>query len=148
MPIQVASNLIPKNGAKWSIVEDTYVKGGLRVVADAAARDAIFLDGTAVYTLKMGMLLVTADDKKLWQYQGSGVWTQFKVAISYTFTQDTPSDTWDITHNNNSTFFTYTLFDADGYQVIPADCHITDVNNLVLSFAAPIAGHATFVFDV
>jgi hypothetical protein len=148
MPIQVSSNLIPKSGAKWPVVEDVYIKGGLRVVADAAARDSIYLDATAKLGLKNGMLLVTASDNKLWQYQGLGVWTAFKSSATYTFQKATPAAEWDIVHNLNSTFFTYTVFDADGYQILPSECHIVDVNNLVVYFSAPIAGHATFVFDV
>lgn len=150
MPIQVASNLIPKNGAKWPVVEDIYVKGGLRVVVDAAARDAIYLDTTAKFTLKDGMLLVTADTKQLWQYQGLGVWTLFTppTTPTHTHSQSEPSIQWDINHNVNTRFFTYTVFDADGYQILPSECQIVDFNNLTLYFASPIAGHATFVFDI
>lgn len=148
MPIQVASNIIPKNGAKWHVVEDIYVKGGLRVVADAAARDAIYLDTTAKFTLKNGMLLITADTNQMWQYQGLGVWTLYNSTVTATFEQATPATQWDINHTFNTRFFTYSVFDADGFQILPAECHIVDFNNLSLYFASPIAGHATFVFDI
>ena len=148
MPIQVASNIIPKSGAKWPVVEDIYVKGGLRVVADAATRDSLYTDTTAKLGLKTGMLLITASDSKIWQYAGLGVWIEVKKTVAYTYTQDTPSDLWLISHGANSSHFTYTLFDAEGYQILPSECHILDVNNLEVSFASPIAGHATFFFDV
>jgi len=148
MPVQVASNLIPRNGAKWHVVEDVYVKGGLRVVANAAARDAIYADSTARLGLKTGMLLTTADDGKLWRYVGSGQWVRYKTTASSTHVQETPASEWIFNHNQGSRFFTYTVFDADGQQVFPDQCHILDSDNLKLSFAIPIAGHATFLFDV
>ena len=66
MPITVASNLIPRSSGKWPVLEDVYVRGGIRVVTNAAARDAIYADAQARTGLKIGMLLVTADDQKLW----------------------------------------------------------------------------------
>lgn len=148
MPVQIASNIIPKNGAKWYVVEDIYVKGGLRVVPDAATRDSLYLDSTAKFCLKSGQLLVTADDNKLWQYRGLGVWVPLVIPTAFTFVQATPSGQWDIQHNLNSSAFTYTIFDADGFQVLPDECHIIDVNNLTISFSAAIAGQVTFVFNV
>jgi hypothetical protein len=52
MAIQIASNLVPRSGNTWPVVEDVYVKGGYRTVANLAARDAI--DPLA---LKLGMLV-------------------------------------------------------------------------------------------
>lgn len=146
MPIQVSSNLLPKNGAKWPVVEDIYLKGGMRVVADAAARDALYTDTIARLGLKSGMLLVTASDNKLWQYRGPGLWVQIAIPTTYAFDQLTPSDTWTVSHNLNTKHFTYTVFDSNGFQILPSECHIYDLNNLTLYFAAPISGSATFVF--
>jgi hypothetical protein len=147
MPIQVASNIIPKGGAKWPVLEDVYVKGGLRAVADATARDSLYTDATAKLGLKVGMFVVLASDYSVWQYQGSGLWVQFKQSKTLEFTQTTPSDTWSIAHNFNTRFFTYTAFDDDGYQITPDNCHIVDLNNLELTFAAPTSGAATFIFS-
>ena len=52
MAIQVASNIIPRNGNTWPVVEDVFVKGGFRVVDDLAARDAI-----NPLSMKQGMLV-------------------------------------------------------------------------------------------
>ena len=41
MPITVASNIVPRNSGTFGILEDKYLIGGFRVVADAAARTAI-----------------------------------------------------------------------------------------------------------
>ena len=52
MAIHVASNIIPRNGNTWPVVEDVFVKGGFRVVDDLAARDAI-----DPLSMKQGMLV-------------------------------------------------------------------------------------------
>lgn len=148
MPITVSSNLIPRNGAKWHVVEDTYVKGGFRVVANAAARDAIYTDATAKLTLKTGMLLVTADDGRVWQYSGAGVWTELKRSYIHTHEQTTPDTEWFIPHSMNSRFFTYTAFDNSGLQVMPNECVIVDNNNLILTFLEAISGTVTLTFNV
>jgi hypothetical protein len=148
MPIQVASNLIPKSGAKWPVVEDVYVKGGLRVVADAATRDSLYTDSTAKLGLKNGMLLITADDNRIWQYLGTGTWVELKKANSFTYTQVDPSDTWIVNHGAHSTSFTFSLFDADGFLVLPNECQILDVDNLKLTFLQAIAGTVTLTFNV
>lgn len=55
------------------LVEDKYVRGGCRVVADAAARDAI-----GAYHLKAGMLVITQSDSKIWQLNANLTsWTEF-----------------------------------------------------------------------
>lgn len=148
MPIYVSANLIPRNGAKWHVVEDLYIKGGLRVVADAAARDAIYLNATAKLTLKRGMLLVTADDGKLWQYADLGVWQELKTSHSYTHEQTTPSNEWFVAHGMGSRFFTYTVFDEAGIQVMPNECVIVDDSNLLLTFLEAISGTVTLTFNV
>lgn len=146
MPIQVASNLIPRNNAKWHVVEDIYVKGGLRVVASEAARDAIYLDATAKLTLKIGMVVVTADTGQLWQYLGFGAWAELKKSRTYSFEMETPNNTWVLPHNMDSRHFTYSVFDADGHQVLPNECTILDSNNLQLTFLEALAGTATLTF--
>lgn len=148
MPISVSANLIPRNGAKWHVVEDHYVKGGLRVVTDAAARDAIYLNATAKLTLKPGMLLVTADDGKLWQYENAGIWRELKKNNIYTHEQTTPSQEWLVPHNMNSRFFTYSVFDEAGIQMLPNDCVIVDNSNLLLTFLETVSGTATLTFNV
>ena len=52
MAIPVSSNIIPRNGNTWPVVEDVFVKGGFRVVDDLAARDAI-----DPLSMKQGMLV-------------------------------------------------------------------------------------------
>lgn len=148
MPIYVASNLAPKNAAKWPVVEDIYLRGGIRVVTNAAARDAIYVDTGARQGLKLGMLLVTADDQRLWQYTATNAWTEIKKSTTKTYQFTIPGTVWDIPHNTGTRNFTYTVFDTDGFQMLPHECQILDVNNLRLTFLEPMAGTITFSFNV
>lgn len=147
MPIFVASNIVPRNSGKWPVVEDIYLRGGLRVVADATARDAVYADSAARQGLKTGQLLVTANDKKIWQYEGTGVWTELKKSLTKTYTFTEPGNTWVIPHNTGSSSFTYSVFDVDGFQILPHECQILDSNTLRLLFLEDIAGSATFSFN-
>lgn len=147
MPIAVASNLVPRNSAKWPVVEDIYLRGGIRVVNDAAARDAIYLDAGAKNGLKTGMLLVTANDKRIWQYDGLGIWLELKKSLTKTYSFSIAGTVWDIPHNTGSTNFTYTLFDDDGYQIFPNECRVMDSNNIRLTFLEEISGAVTISFN-
>jgi len=148
MPIQVSSALIPKNGAKWHILEDIYVKGGLRVVADTAARDMMYTDASIKLALKTGMLVVTADDARVWQYASLGVWKELKKVDSHTFVTAEALVEWNIAHGCGSENFTYTVFDEAGFQITPDECQIVDVDNLKLTFQQATAGRATLTFNI
>lgn len=74
MPIQLASFLIPKAGNTYFLVEDTYIKGGLRVCTDETDRNAI-----NPVSRKAGMLVVTKNNKKIWMLGDDLLgWTEFK----------------------------------------------------------------------
>jgi hypothetical protein len=148
MPIQLASSVIPKGAAKWPIMEDIYIKGGMRTVVDAAARDAIYADNNAKNALKVGMLLITQADRRLWIYMGLGVWAEYKPNTSFCANQADPADTWHIAHGMNSRNFNYAVFDSTGLQVFPNECQIVDNNNLMLSFLMPISGSVTITFYI
>lgn len=72
MAIRVIDTIKPKNDADFAIVEDINLKGGLSVVANATARDAITTNHR-----KAGMIVVTQDDAKVWQLDaGLTTWTE------------------------------------------------------------------------
>lgn len=150
MPIQMASFFVPKNGASWYLVEDSYLKGGMRVVANISARSAIH-----PANLKAGMIVVTADNNKLWQLASDLItWTELLAAGSqqsttaaHTHKQLAASDVWSITHGMNLRYFTYTAFDATGKQVLPNEMTIVSNTQVILAFSTPVAGHCTLVFD-
>ena len=148
MPVSVSSNLVPSSGAKWPVLEDTYFRGGMRVVADVAARDAIYANAQSRGCLKVGTLVLTANDSKLWRYSATNTWTEYKPKAQYTHVQSVASMTWTVSHQLNCRRFTYTIFDDQGNQVMPDACRILDNNNLELSFLLAIAGEATFTFNL
>ena len=75
MPIELTSNLLPRNGNTFSLVEDIYVKGGLKVVADAQALTLLHSS-----TLKHGMLAVLQDTGALLKYDDNvGMWEPFAI---------------------------------------------------------------------
>ena len=66
MAIQLASYLTPRTGGQYHILEDNYFRGGFRVVADEAARDAIFTS-----CLKSGMLCYVVATSTYYRYDAS-----------------------------------------------------------------------------
>jgi hypothetical protein len=148
MPIQVTSNFIPKSGQRWFLLEDKYLKGGFRVVADIASRNYLVTDSQSATGLKVGMLVLTADTGITWKYEGTNVWSEYKPNALFTYTQATPSDTWLIAHNKNSENFVYSIFDDQGYSIIPDGCQRIDANNIAVTFSTSIAGRATFSFNL
>lgn len=144
MPITVASMIIPKGGAKWPVLDDTYIRGGIRAVQDLAARDAILSDPVAKLGLKVGSFVFTLSDEKTWMYLGNSSW---KAQLSaYTHVQTVEATEWNIAHNKSSIDFTYTIF-VDGRETESDECIVADNNNLVLRFLNPVKGRATFVFN-
>lgn len=78
MPIQLASNIVPRNQNTWYLLEDVYMKGGFQVRADEADRDSI-----DPLNLKAGMLCLTQDTKTLWILGDDlATWTQFSASNS------------------------------------------------------------------
>lgn len=72
MPIVITTFLRPSNDT-IPVVEDIYIRGGMRAVADAAARDA-----TVPNDKKAGMLVVTQDDMVIWQLEADlTTWTDY-----------------------------------------------------------------------
>ena len=73
MAIQIASDLVPRNGNTWPVVEDIFIKGGYRTVADLAARDAI--DPSA---LKPGMMVFVQSENAHFKLDqvGPPAWVQ------------------------------------------------------------------------
>lgn len=75
MPIQFASYLTPRTGNTYALLDDKYIKGGYRVVADVTARNSI--DASCK---KSGMLVHTLDDGKIWKLGGDLVtWVEYTV---------------------------------------------------------------------
>jgi hypothetical protein len=73
MSIKVIDELAPKGAGVFPILDDQHLRGGIHVVANATARDAI-----PAGHRKIGMFAVTQDDNKLWQLNVDLVtWIEF-----------------------------------------------------------------------
>ena len=77
-------------------------------------------DGDHVYWTTFDPIVVTGDTKKL-------------IVSS-------PSTTWNFNHNLNSLYPAITVFNSDGYVIIPQNIHVIDYNNLTVSFASSQTG--------
>ena len=61
---------------------------------------------------------------------------------AYIFTQAAPSSTWNVVHNLGTKYVNVTCVGTDDKVIIPASITFTDLNNLVITFPAAIAGYA------
>jgi hypothetical protein len=77
-------------------------------------------DGDHVYWTTFDPIVVSGDTKKL-------------IVSS-------PSTTWNFNHNLNSLYPAITVFNSDGYVIIPQNIHVIDYNNLTVSFASSQTG--------
>lgn len=148
MPVQLASFLIPRNNNTWYLVEDKFVKGGLQVLPNHAARDAI-----NPLNLKTGQLVVTQNDNRVWQLHPDGVsWFEFVPASNYnpfhTHKQVIPADVWNIVHGKNCTYFNYNVYDSNGTSVLPDGLSIIGPDIVQISFVVPVTGHCSMSFDL
>ncbi len=146
MAVNVSSFLLPRNGAKWFVLEDIYLRGGFRIVANLEERNTIHASSK-----KARMVVITADDGKVWQLQPDMLtWAEFRTKSTYfpffTHDQVEASDKWSVQHNKDTSYFSYTLFDGEGNQVIPGSVKIVDSNTIEFGFSIPITGHVTLSF--
>ncbi len=69
------------------------------------------------------------------------------AAALFTHKQLVSDDTWAVEHNTGLSFFTYSVFDADGRSIVPDQVQRVDANSILVSFLIPISGHVVFSFD-
>lgn len=74
MPVYLGSDIRPKNGMKFFLMEDIYLKGGLQLRADVEDRDSIL-----AMSLKVGMFVYTMAEKTMWQLESKDpvTWKEF-----------------------------------------------------------------------
>lgn len=146
MAVQIASFLLPIGNQKFFLLEDIYLRGGFRVVPSVTERNAIHPS-----TKKVRMVVVTADDGKIWQLQpDNSTWAELRTKTSYfpffTHDQPQPANKWVVSHGKDTKYFSYTMFDADGVQVFPNEAVIVNSNTVEFRFHVPVAGHVTLAF--
>ena len=64
---------------------------------------------------------------------------------SYTHTQSTPSTTWTIDHNLNNLYPAVTIYDGNGFVIIPKNIQSITLNQTVVTFSYLAVGYATLV---
>lgn len=146
MPVYLSTFLLPINNGKIFLLEDLYLRGGFRVVANITERNALHIT-----TKKARMVVITADDGKIWQLQpDNSTWAELRTKTTYfpffTYDAPTPLDTWTVRHNKDTKYFSYTLFDLEGNQIFPDTVKQVDSNTVEFSFSIPVAGHVTLTF--
>jgi hypothetical protein len=64
---------------------------------------------------------------------------------SYTHTQASPSTTWTINHNLDNLYPAVTIYDGNGYVIIPQNIQSVTVDQTIVTFSYPAVGYATLV---
>ena len=62
-------------------------------------------------------------------------------------TQTSAATTWSFTHNLNSKYVNFEVYDSNDFVVIPANIKVVDTNNANLYFATPTTGTAIAMFS-
>lgn len=128
----------------YAVQDSIYGRGGLREVADNAARNAITADRR-----RAGMLVFTLDSESYWRllsppWLGTDAdWMLFNGGGgggTYTHTQNTASTVWTVNHplNGNPSVV---IIDSGGNNVEGTIAYVTN-SQLTLTFEYPISGTA------
>jgi hypothetical protein len=64
---------------------------------------------------------------------------------SFTLSQTTPSTTWTVNHNLNNAYPSITIYDNNGYVIIPKNILANNANQTTVTFSYPATGYATVV---
>jgi hypothetical protein len=140
--------IFSKNGVrKYMIDED----GNASLSGSMYISGGLFIDGNAVGTGKL-------DSTEFYNFTSST--TSLIASSSYALTASyvanptivsgstkkvtvtTPSTTWSLAHNMNERYPSITVFDSDGYVVIPTSILAVDSNNIEVRFSIPQTGTA------
>ena len=66
---------------------------------------------------------------------------------SFTLNQTTPSTTWTVNHNLNNPYPSITIYDSNGYVLIPKNILSNNANQTTVTFSYPATGYATVVVE-
>ena len=141
MPIEVISEIVPKNDQPFAIVDDNNVRGGYQVVASTAERDAIAIDNR-----KAGMQVYCQDSQLIFTLGPNLVtWTELMLSgggsnNTFIWTQMVSSTVWNIVHNLNKYPSVVTTDSVD--RVIMGDVQYIDMNTVQVTFNYMISGKA------
>ena len=147
MPVYVKAIMMPPNGAKWPLLDDGHVRGGLRVVKTHADKDSLYSESDSRLTLKVGCVVVVEEDRSSWMYIGTGQYVPWPTSSSssYVHTQNDAAVEWVIYHGLDNDKFQAQVF-VDGRLTWPRDLVSLDTNTVKVTFAAAVTGHVCFTF--
>ncbi len=138
MPIEVISEIVPKNNAAFPVVDDTNVRGGYQILATEDEMNAIphtkRKEGMQAYCQDSLVLYTLDTDLVTWsptQVPNSSVPTII-------FTQIISSTTWNINHELDK--FPSVVVTDSVDRVVVGDITYVDSNNITISFTAPFSG--------
>lgn len=70
------------------------------------------------------------------------VFVEGAASSSYVHLQNSPSTTWDITHNLGYLYPNVMVYDGNRKQILPQEIQSLDTSSVFITFAAPESGYA------
>jgi hypothetical protein len=140
MPIEVISELVPKNDGAFPVVDDNNIRGGYQTVSTIAERNAIPQDkrkeGMQVFVQASSISYTLEADLVTWNT------TELPSAPTptYVHTQVISAAIWNINHALNK-YPSVTVADSLDRTVMGEITYV-DLNNVVVSFSGPFSGKA------
>lgn len=137
MPIQLISEIVPKNNGEFALLDDKNLRGSYRICTTLIERNSIPTDN-----LKFGMQVFVQEDEKKYILESDLItWTEVvNVPPEHMHNQIIGAAIWNINHNLNK-FPTVTVTDS-GNNVIVGDIQYVDSNNVIVSFTGSFSGKA------
>lgn len=137
MPIQVISEIVPKNNGEFALLDDKNLRGSYRICETLTERNNIPSDN-----LKYGMRVFVQENNNIYTLESDLItWTLVALpAQEYVHNQVISSASWNINHNLNK-FPSVTVTDS-GNNVIMGDVAYIDTNNVTVSFTGAFSGKA------
>jgi hypothetical protein len=140
MPIEVISEIVPKNEATFPVVDDNNIRGGYQTVATVTDMEDIPADkrkeGMQVFVQASSVAYTLESDLVTWNP------TEVPSAPTPTFVynQIISAAIWNINHALNK-YPSVTIIDTAD-RTIEGDVTYVDSNNLTVSFTGPFSGKA------
>jgi hypothetical protein len=125
----MANEFVARNGV--TALNNSIVSGSLNVTAGITGS----LFGTSSWAVSSSFALTAS-----FALNAGG-----STPSSFTLSQTTPSTTWTINHNLNNSYPTITIYDTNGYVIIPQNILSNNVNQTTITFSYPATGYATVV---
>lgn len=101
------------------------------------------LTGDSVYI--QGAVIDSASFAATASYAVSSSYATFAGSVGYNHTQDSPSNTWTITHNLNNQHPLVQTYDDAHVMLIPQSVSGSNANTVVVTFSSPLTGYARIV---